>query len=1127
MSTLPMPPPKIICRVQALYAFHSEESTCLSFEQGDQIEVLSKLESGWWNGWCKGQRGWFPSNYVQVISEEMTMFPRPPEKSLPPHPAHHMQQGNRFSMHSSSSSEVSRNNANLPDGWTIKMTEDGRSWLYYNEYTGQSTTQNPHLFNGDDAAIDTSRRSSVYSNDESREFKNLQEPPEESEQEPAALTVKELMDNWVERKTPQGRPYFCNLVTQETTWDYDEIDTETGHLKKTQEEKQASDDDIESDVDSDLNQSKHSSIHKEDSSAGEAFTWNKLATDIAFAIRQLTLSTQKGVYADLQPKTAIIVEAVRLMLYASNSLEKDSPIMQSPSFREPRRAVMSSLSKLVLSAKMGAEISEFSSSVVFMFQKVQRDANDVLVAVRNFVTICQQHNVTVNPVNPRLLDDISQLPFEPSLSSPHPLKITSATLSNSASTSSDGKVKSVDPPTPTSLLQKTKYLLNQDLVSNLKAYSLQIYGTTEELTQTACSILQKHEEAQGGKHSDDQERSLAVFMFRTLSNQITQYIGILDNIQLDDADGNTMPSIHSYLSSRQNLYTAIGHLFGAIQTLTNTQVNVEKAVDTINQSVVNVETAIESIQQDVIEMVNERKVAMGMSRDDSVASTLSVMSPTSSAFSERTAVDSIADLGLSAISTRLTTDESSSEFNASIRRMTVADITSRRRQQSIRSDDRTTDIAMNESLSTDLNSSDIEFGVDSTVKGGTLPALVERLTVHDTLDTNFIATFLLTYRSFCTTEEFISLLEDRYNLLPPERLTPEQLELWTERKQKLIRLRVFNVLKNWLENSYIDEDEYLLSRIEHFTNTSIRDSSAFAANQLQKLIRRRLESAHGEMKKIVQNPISGPDPIYPKNVMNIQLFDTDPLEMSRQLSIMDFKLYSSIRPIECLGKAWSRDGADGSIAMNIKQSIQYCNRLTAWVTESILLHEESKKRSVVVKYWVQVADYCRSINNYNTCMAVLSAFDNSAVGRLKKTWMMTNKSTIQTLAQIRKLLGANRNFTEYREIVHSVNPPCIPFLGIYLQDLTFIEDGNPDYLHKSSNLINFAKRQKTAEVIRELKQFQNFAYNFHTIPEFQDYIKGQLDQDRDVDRLYERSLKLEPKQVDNASSTQTYSSYTF
>lgn len=98
----------------------------------------------------------------------------------------------RFSIHSSSSSEVSRNNANLPDGWIIKMTDDGKSWLYYNERTGQSTTQNPSLFNFDDTAIDTSRRGSVYSNDEAREFQNVQEPIEELEHEEAP-TVKEVI----------------------------------------------------------------------------------------------------------------------------------------------------------------------------------------------------------------------------------------------------------------------------------------------------------------------------------------------------------------------------------------------------------------------------------------------------------------------------------------------------------------------------------------------------------------------------------------------------------------------------------------------------------------------------------------------------------------------------------------------------------------------------------------------------------------------------------------------------------------------------------------------------------------------------------------------------------------------
>ena len=31
-----------------------------------------------------------------------------------------------------------------------------------------------------------------------------------------------------------------------------------------------------------------------------------------------------------------------------------------------------------------------------------------------------------------------------------------------------------------------------------------------------------------------------------------------------------------------------------------------------------------------------------------------------------------------------------------------------------------------------------------------------------------------------------------------------------------------------------------------------------------------------------------------------------------------------------------------------------------------------------------------------------------------------------------------------RDFIHSANPPCVPYLGVYLTDLTFIEDGIPD-----------------------------------------------------------------------------------
>lgn len=56
--------------VQAEYPFESIDSSALSFKEGDVIEVLTRLESGWWDGLAGDRRGWFPSNYVRLISDE-------------------------------------------------------------------------------------------------------------------------------------------------------------------------------------------------------------------------------------------------------------------------------------------------------------------------------------------------------------------------------------------------------------------------------------------------------------------------------------------------------------------------------------------------------------------------------------------------------------------------------------------------------------------------------------------------------------------------------------------------------------------------------------------------------------------------------------------------------------------------------------------------------------------------------------------------------------------------------------------------------------------------------------------------------------------------------------------------
>lgn len=89
--------------------------------------------------------------------------------------------------------------------------------------------------------------------------------------------------------------------------------------------------------------------------------------------------------------------------------------------------------------------------------------------------------------------------------------------------------------------------------------------------------------------------------------------------------------------------------------------------------------------------------------------------------------------------------------------------------------------------------------------------------------------------------------------------------------------------------------------------------------------------------------------------------------------------------------------------------------------------------------------------------------------------------------------------------------PLLILSGVYLTDLTFIEDGIPSIIKKSA-LINFAKRAKTAEVIRDIQQYQNVPYPLQPVPELQDYILSNMQAAGDVHEMYEKSLAVEPRE---------------
>jgi flagellar hook-basal body complex protein FliE len=431
-------------------------------------------------------------------------------------------------------------------------------------------------------------------------------------------------------------------------------------------------------------------------------------------------------------------------------------------------------------------------------------------------------------------------------------------------------------------------------------------------------------------------------------------------------------------------------------------------------------------------------------------------------------------------------------------------------------------------------------------RGGSIRALVEQLTHHDKLRPDFNTAMLLTFRSFTDARELFDLLVDRFSIQPPEGLTPEEFQTWTDKKQKPIRIRVINILKTWLENYWL-EDDVDEGSINSTTGSSFMSTTSYApsvsstssrnllldsmnkfavqlnnrkfpgASTLLNLIDQRTRNKEPSFKRIKSNPSPKPPPVLPKSLKKIHLLDIDPTEMARQLTLREFKLYVVITAQECLNRGCgnrgskSSSGSTGGNQNKIGEFIHNSNQLTNWVSYMILKHSEPKKRAATIKFFVEVSDFCRDMNNFSSMTAIISGLYSSTIHRMKKTWELVPTKTRAKLDNMNQLMNSTRNFNDYRDMLSSICPPAVPFFGVYLTDLTFTEDGNPDHLQNDSRIINFAKRMKAASTIESIRQFQQMPYNFEEIPEIQSFLKHGFDTAPPIEEQYNTSLNMEPR----------------
>ena len=245
-------------------------------------------------------------------------------------------------------------------------------------------------------------------------------------------------------------------------------------------------------------------------------------------------------------------------------------------------------------------------------------------------------------------------------------------------------------------------------------------------------------------------------------------------------------------------------------------------------------------------------------------------------------------------------------------------------------------------------------------------------------------------------------------------------------------------------------------------------------------------------------------------------------ELAEQLALHEAALLRAVMPSELQGLAFAKPATKHERAPNVQLLITHFNRMSRWVCTQVVKQATPRDRARCLRLFIDFARLCHELGNYNAVMEIVAALNSAALYRLKRTWDALKPSSKHAFDELGDLVKPERSHAALRHAmrVAARKGAAVPYLGLYLSDLTFIEDGNADYVASEDvageRLVNLGKIAMLGKAIGEVLQFQQLEYQLEHAPKLAIYFTS-LDPPDD-DEIYALSLACEPREGDAAAA---------